>query len=71
MLQEISYFLIFGRPVLMYLGAATLILLLATATVGFLYLKGKEIPFGWHVTLARCTILVALVHASLGFLAYV
>lgn len=71
MFQEISYYLIFGKPFLMYLGATTLILLLSTATVGFLYLKGKEIPFGWHVTLAKCTIVVALVHATLGFLAYV
>ena len=71
MFQQISYFLILGKPLMMWLGAATLILLISTATMGFLYLKGKEIPFAWHVNLAKCTIVVALIHASLGFLAYV
>ena len=70
MLQEISYYLIFGKPVIMYLGIATLGLLLATATVGLLIFRGKKIPFAWHPRLAACTIAVALVHGTLGILYY-
>ena len=70
MLQEISYYPIFGRPVIMYLGIATLTLLLSTAVAGLLIFRGKKIPFAWHPRLAACTIAVALVHASLGILAY-
>jgi hypothetical protein len=35
--------------------------------IGFLIMKGKgNIPFAWHVNLARLTIAVALVHATLA-----
>lgn len=51
----------------MYLGITTFLLLLFTATVGFLNLKGiSVIPFKWHPRLALTTIVVALIHGILG-----
>ena len=41
--------------------------LISTAVVGFLIMKGKgNIPFAWHVNLARLTIVLALIHATLA-----
>jgi hypothetical protein len=70
MFREISYFLIFGKPLILYLGILTLTLFLATAIIGILILKGKEIPFVWHIRIAGCAIASALFHGSLALLAY-
>jgi len=54
---------ILGLPLAIYLGAATLICLITTATLGMLVLKeGSNVPFTWHVNMARLTIALALVH---------
>jgi hypothetical protein len=56
-------------PVIMTAGVILFSCLISTATVGFLIIKGKtNIPFTWHVNLARLTIAVALVHASLAMI---
>jgi hypothetical protein len=56
-------------PVIMTAGVILFTCLISTATVGFLIIKGKtNIPFTWHVNLARLTIAVALVHASLAMI---
>jgi len=55
---------ILGIPLAFYLGAATLIALITTATLGMLVLRGgSSVPFTWHVNMARLTIALALVHA--------
>jgi len=72
MLENISYFLIFGKPLILYLGILTLTLLVSTATVGYLNFKGRTvIPFKWHPRLAALTLSVAAVHATLGILLYI
>ena len=54
---------IFGLPLAIYLGAATIIALITTATLGMLVLReGSSVPFAWHVNVARLTIALALVH---------
>ncbi|MDD1661884.1 MAG: hypothetical protein LUO97_07460 [Methanomicrobiales archaeon] len=54
----------FGLPLAIYLGAATLISLVTTATMGMLVLReGWNVPFTWHVNMARLTIALALIHA--------
>ncbi|MGA2913819.1 MAG: hypothetical protein ABSE07_09925 [Methanoregula sp.] len=54
-------------PVVMAAGAILFLCLISTAVVGFLIMKGKgDIPFTWHVNLARLTIVIALVHATLA-----
>jgi len=71
MIHTIAYTLVFGKPVIMYGGIFTLILLLFTATVGALNLHGIHvIPFKWHPVLAVTTIIFALLHAMLGLSAY-
>ena len=71
MFAVISYFMIFGRPLIMYLGIVTLLLFLITASVAILNMKGIDtIPFVWHPRLAVLSICLALVHGLLGILAY-
>jgi len=71
MLRNISYFLIFGRPLIMYLGILTFSSVSFTALVGFLNFKGiRIIPFKWHPRLAAISITLAIIHGALGLLAY-
>jgi hypothetical protein len=71
MFTEISYILIFGRPLIMYLGIVTLLSFLTTASIAILNMKGiKTIPFEWHPRLAVLSIGLALIHGMLGILAY-
>jgi hypothetical protein len=71
MFENISYFLIFGKPLIMYLGIVTLLTFLFTATIAVMTLKGiRTIPFRWHPRCAVLAILLALVHGALGILAY-
>jgi len=72
MLSEISYYLIFGKPVILYLGVLTLLALLLTASIPVLNRKGvRVIPVKWHPYCAAATILLALIHGALGVLAYI
>ena len=71
MFQEITYFLIFGKPLIMYLGILTLLVILVTAAIAVMNKKGiRIIPFWWHPVCAGLAILLALVHGLLGMLAY-
>jgi len=52
-----------GFPLAFVLGAVTIIALLATAALGMLVLKeGSDIPFAWHLNIARLTIVLAILH---------
>lgn len=67
MISRIALTLFLGKPLVMYGGIFTFLLLLSTATIGFLNLKGiRLIPFKWHPRLALTTIIVAIIHAILG-----
>jgi hypothetical protein len=60
----VAQIVILGIPLAFYLGAATFISLLATGAIGILVLKeGSNVPFAWHVNMARLTIAIALIHA--------
>ena len=53
----------FGIPLAIYLGAAALIGLITTATLGMLVLReGSNVPFTWHVNMARLTVVIAIIH---------
>ncbi len=69
MFTEISYALIFGRPVIMYLGLLTLLSLLTTATLGYLVHHGRA-PFKWHWRSVIVTLSLAAIHGILGVLIY-
>lgn len=67
MIHSLALILFLGKPLIMYGGIFTFILMITTATVGALNLKGIVIiPFKWHPRLAMATIVVALVHAIFG-----
>ncbi len=71
MLRQISYFLILGKPLIMYLGILTLSSFLFTASIAILNRKGiHAIPFKWHPRMAVFSIVLAVIHGTLGILAY-
>lgn len=71
MLTNISYYLIFGRPLIMYLGILTLSSFLITAYIGFMNLRGKtRIPLRWHFRMAGVSLVLAIIHGILGMVAY-
>jgi len=74
MISTIALTKLFGLPLVAYGGIFTLLLIIFTATVGFLNFKGiSVIPFKWHPTLAIVTIIIAILHGILGlsiFLGY-
>lgn len=71
MLQAISYYPVFGRPLIFYLGIITICSLLITASIPVLSRSGAvKIPFHWHIRIAGLSITLALIHGSLGIMAY-
>jgi len=71
MISQIAYTLIFGKPLIIYMGLLTFISFLFTATIGYLNFQGKHIiPFPWHPIMARISILIALMHGILGLSIY-
>jgi len=71
MLNNITYFLIFGKPLIMYLGIITLLSFLITAFIGIFIIKGiGKIPFKLHFIMAAISITLAIIHGTLGVSAY-
>jgi DMSO/TMAO reductase YedYZ heme-binding membrane subunit len=71
MLQEFSYYLIFGLPFILYLGIVVILMLFFTSLITFLRRKGRtKISVQWHYRLAYITIILAFIHGILGLLAY-
>lgn len=67
MLHAIALTLFLGQPLLLYGGLFAFLLMIFTATVGYLNFKGiSTIPFKYHPRLAIFTILVAILHAIFG-----
>lgn len=71
MLQQITYFQILGKPLIMYLGILTLSSFLFTASISVLNRRGNhKIPFKWHPRMAVVSIALAVIHGTLGVLTY-
>jgi hypothetical protein len=63
--------MIFGKPLIMYGGILTLLCLLFTASISIMNKNGIHvIPFEWHPRMAIITITLALIHGTLGILAF-
>lgn len=72
MFNEITYYMIFGRPLIMYMGILTVSLLLFTAYIGYSNLHGNmKIPLKWHFVMAGISLVLALMHGLAGILAYI
>lgn len=71
MLQEITYYLIFGIPFVVYLGIITIVIFVLTALLALLKRKGKiKISIQWHYRLAFLSIILGIIHGFLGVIAY-
>jgi hypothetical protein len=71
MIASLGYTLIFGKPLIMYLGILTYLCLISTAIIGYLSFKGiTTIPFRWHPRLALAAIILATIHALFGLSIY-
>lgn len=67
MVHNIALTLFLDKPLVMYGGIFTFLLLLFTAMVGALNFKGiLIIPLKWHPRLAVATIIFATIHAIFG-----
>ena len=71
MLEWLTFFRIFGLPVILWGGLVTLAMLLLTAALAVLMRQGANIPVRWHIYAGYATIALALFHGILGLLAYV
>ncbi|MDO8507259.1 MAG: hypothetical protein Q7S53_01685 [bacterium] len=72
MIHSIAYHMIYGKPLIAYMGILTLSSLLFTAFISVSNVKFNYhlIPFKWHPRVAAVTITLALVHATLGVGSY-
>ena len=73
MLEQITYYLVFGKPLIMYLGILVLLCFAATALIQVLRLHfgyAKRIPFEWHPRMATLSFALAAIHATLGILVF-
>ena len=71
MLQEITYYLIFGIPFIVYLGIITILMFMLTALLAVLKQKGKmKFSIQWHHRMAYLSILLGVIHGILGITAY-
>ncbi len=72
MFEDLSYALIGGLPVIVYLGVLTLILAVIAMSIGGLHIRRKiKLSVKWHFWFAYLAIIVGLIHGVLGLLAYV
>lgn len=65
-LSSIANYPIFGIPLVVYGGLLTILLVIITAIVGGLVMKGK-LKFSLHKFLAIITIIFALIHGFFAF----
>lgn len=71
MISQIALTQFLGKPLIMYGGLLTFVLLILTASIPTLMKKKiKWIPFKYHPPMAKITIAVALLHALLGLSIY-
>jgi len=71
MVSSLAFYLVFGKPLIMYGGIFTFVLMLFTALVAVLNAKGiNTIPFKWHPKLAAATIVLGFIHAIFGLSVY-
>lgn len=67
MINQIALLPLFGKPLIIYAGAVTLLSFLLTAYAGWRSLDPKHgLPFRYHLFLARTSIALGLVHALFG-----
>lgn len=68
MFTAIAYLpILFGKPLVMYLGILTFLALIFTASIGYASFRGlRWVPFKYHPWMALTTIILAIIHGVLG-----
>jgi len=69
-LENVSYFMIFGKPLTFYLGVATVLSLLFTSSIPSYFMRKGKFNLKVHKKFAKITILLALIHGGLSILNY-
>ncbi|MDD5340539.1 MAG: hypothetical protein PHV13_04810 [Candidatus ainarchaeum sp.] len=70
-LRDFAYSLVFGKPLVLWLGILTITLLISTASIMVLNTHTRiRIPVAWHHRFAFATICSAVVHATLALSLY-
>jgi hypothetical protein len=70
MFSSIAGYMIFGLPVIAYVGLIAVVCLLFTASISILNKRRiRVISMKWHIRMAYVTIAVALVHGVFNLLA--
>ncbi|OGY26118.1 MAG: hypothetical protein A2Z24_01840 [Candidatus Woykebacteria bacterium RBG_16_44_10] len=70
-ISRLGYYLIFGKPLLLYLGILTLLSFFFTASIAILNRRGiHTIPLVWHFRMAKVSLTLATLHGLLAILAY-
>ena len=71
MLQEITYYLVFGIPFIVYLGIITILMFMLTALLAVLKRRGNmKFSIQWHYRMAYLSILLGIIHGIFGITAY-
>ena len=71
MVAQIAYYQILGKPVIFYFGIITYLTFLFAALIPILNSKHVwNIPFIWHIRVAKIAILIATIHGLMGILTY-
>ncbi|HTY90027.1 MAG TPA: hypothetical protein VMC84_02515 [Methanocella sp.] len=65
-IRDIAITMVWFQPLFAWLGLLTILLLMTTASYGYLLFKGKVRSLKAHMALAATTILLAFVHAMLA-----
>lgn len=69
--QNFAFIMFAGLPLLAWGGILTLLLLIVTAILGYMSLKGVGgVKLQTHKAFAVITIIVGLIHGIVGFLAF-
>lgn len=73
MLTKVAFFMILGRPVVMWMGVLTLLTFFAAAAIAILGRKGRFKTFNhyvWHIRVARLGLGLAVLHGMLAVSLY-
>ncbi len=70
MLNEISYYPIFGYPFILYLGLIAVVLFLIAVSISTVFKAKIKSHYKVHRQIAIISIVIALLHALMGILAY-
>ena len=70
-MEQIAYYQILGKPLILYMGIATYSLFVFAALIPILNQKKIwYIPFVWHTRVAKGAILLATIHGLMGISSY-